>query len=317
MRAARMLEGLTLDARHTVRGLRKSPVFTATVVLTLALAIGGNTAIFSIVDQLLLRPLPYPQGDQLVTIYETFQNAADLPGNVGNSVSPANWLDWQRESRRLQSLAAFRGTTLTLTGVGEPIRLNAQLVSAEFFPLLGVPPLLGRVPADADDRPNAPGVAVLSYQLWQTRFGGDPGLIGRVVQMNDRPIEIIGVMPASFRFVHQETDIWGPYRLDRHQAWRQTAGRFMNVVARMNSGETLASVRPEMEGIAQRLAATYDFNKNTSVKIVPLREELTGQVEPSLLMLYAAVGGLLAIACFNVANLLVCLLYTSPSPRDS
>jgi predicted permease len=123
--------------------------------------------------------------------------------------------------------------------------------------------------------------------------------------LNDRPIEVIGVMPAGFRFIHQDTDIWGPYRLDRNQPWRETAGRFINVVARMGSGATVATVQSEMEGIASRLAAMHDFNKNTSVKIVPLREELTGQVESSLLMLYAAVGVLLTIACFNVANLLL------------
>jgi putative ABC transport system permease protein len=305
IRVSRALDGLSRDARHMARGLRRSPVFTVTVVLTLALAIGGNTVIFSIVDQLLLRPLPYPQGDRLVSVYETFQTATLPAGRLGNSVSPANWLDWQRESRTLTSLAAWRPTTLTLTGVGDPVRLNVQLASAEFFPLVGVPPLIGRVPAEIDDRPSAPGVAVLSYRLWQTRFGGDVAVVGRVVQLNDRPVEIIGVMPAGFQFIHQDTDLWGPYRLDRNQAWRQTAGRFINVVARMQPGATVGSVQAEMEGISARLAAAYDFNKNTSVRIVPLREELTGQVESSLVMLYAAVGVLLLIACFNVANLLV------------
>ena len=303
--SVRLVEDLARDARHMARGLAKSPVFTLTVVLTLALAIGGNAAIFSVVDQLLLRPLPYPQGNQLITIYETFPFAIGQTGNVGNSVSPANWLDWQRENRTLQSLAAWRQTTLTLTGVGEPIRLNVQVVSAEFFPLLGVPPLVGRVPSEADDRPNAPGVAVLSYQLWQRRFGGDASAVGRVVQMNDRPVEIIGVMPASFRFIYQDTDLWGAYRLDRGQPWRQTAGRFMNVVARVKPDATVDAARTDLEAIARRLSSTYEFNKNTSVKIVPLREELTGPVQSSLLALYAAVGVLLAIAGFNVANLLL------------
>jgi putative ABC transport system permease protein len=304
-RSPRIVEDLTRDARHMARGLGKSPVFTITVVLTLALAIGGNTAIFSVVDQLLLRPLPYPEGDQLVAIYETFSIATSQPGRTGNAVSPANWLDWQRDNRTLQSLAAWRASTLTLTGVGEPIRLNAQFVSEEFFPVLGVQPLLGRVPSATDDRPNAPGVAVLSYQLWQHRFGGDASVVGRVVQLSDRPVEIIGVMPAGFRFIAQDTDIWGAYRLDRGQPWRQTAGRFMNVVARIKAGASLTAARSDLEGIATRLAATYDFNKNTSVKIVPLREVLTGQVESSLVVLYAAVGVLLSIACFNVANLLL------------
>ena len=302
---ARILDDLSRDARHVARGLRKSPVFTITVVLTLGLAIGGNTAIFSIVDQLLFRPLPYPEGDRLVSVYETFQGLPAPAGKLGNSVSPADWLDWQRDSRTLQSLAAWRPSTSTLTGVGDPVRLNVQLVSAEFFPLLGIPTLMGRVPAEIDDRPNAPPVAVLSYQLWQNRFSGDPSIVGRVVQLSDRPTEIIGVMPAGFRFIHQDTDIWAPYRLDRQQAWRQTAGRFINVVARMRPDATVASAQSEMVGIAERLASTHDFNKNTSVAIVPLREELTGQVASSIVMLYAAVAVLLSIACFNVANLLM------------
>lgn len=305
VRSARVVENLMRDARHMARGLRKSPVFTITVVLTLALAIGGNTAIFSVVDQLLLRPLPYPESHQLVTVHETFSIATSQPGSTGNAVSPANWLDWQRDNRTLENLAVWRTTTLTLTGVGEPIRLGAQLVSAEFFPLLRVQPLLGRAPAEADDRPNAPGVAVISYRLWHQRFGGDAAVVGRVVQLSDRPVEIIGVMPAGFRFVYPDTDIWGAYRLDRNQPWRQTAGRFVNVVARIKAEASLAAARSDLEAIAARLASTHDFNKNTSVKIVPLREVLTGQVQSSLVVLYAAVGVLLAIACFNVANLLL------------
>jgi putative ABC transport system permease protein len=304
-RSARVIEELTRDARHMARGLRKSPVFTTTVVLTLALAIGANTAIFSIVDQLLLRPLPYPAGDQLVTVYETFSIPTGQSGKTGHSVSPANWLDWQRDTRTLQSLAAWRPTTATLTGIGEPIRLNVQLVSAEFFPLLGVQPLLGRVPSETDDRPNAPAVAVLSYQLWRHRFGGDAAVIGRVVQLSDRPAEIVGVMPAGFRFISQETDLWSAYRLDRNQSWRETAGRFINVVARIRPATTVAAVQSDMAGIGQRLASLHDFNKNTSVQIVPLREELTGQIGSALAVLYAAVAVLLSIACFNVANLLL------------
>jgi putative ABC transport system permease protein len=306
VRSARIVEDMTRDARHMARGLRKSPVFTVTVVLTLALGIGGNTAIFSVVDQLLLRPLPYPQGEQLVTVFETFafENTV-LGGNRQHRVSPANWLDWQRDNRTLQSLAAWRATNVTLTGVGDPVRLNALTVSAEFFPLLGVPPLLGRFPSDADDRPNAPGVAVLSYQLWQRRFGADAAILGRVVQLNDRPIEIVGVMPESFRFIYQDTDLWAAYRLDRSQAWRETSGRFMNVVGRLKPGTSMAAAQADLEAIGQRLSTLYEFNKNTSVALLPLRQELTGQVESSLLVLYAAVGVLLLIACFNVASLLL------------
>jgi putative ABC transport system permease protein len=298
--SARVLEDLARDVRHMGRGLRRRPGFAIAVVLTLALGIGGNTAIFSIVDQLLLRPLPYPGGDQLLMVHESFG-----PKNPRNVVSPANWLDWQSESRTLQGLAIWRTLAYTLTGVGEPTRLNGQLVSSEFFPLLGVRPLLGRTLSEEDDRPDAPLVAVLSHRLWQRRFGADRSVIGRLVQLNDRPVEIVGVMPAGFQFVYPDNDVWSASRLDRNQPWRETAGRFLNVVARLTPGTTMAAARAEMTGIAGRLAATYAFNKNSSVSLVPLREELTGQVHTSLLVLYAAVGVLLSIACFNVANLLL------------
>jgi putative ABC transport system permease protein len=305
VRSARLVEDIVRDVRHMGRGLLRSPGFAIAVVLTLALGIGGNTAIFSVVDQLLLRPLPYPDGERLLTVYEDFSAGTTIMGGSRNVVSPANWLDWQRESRMLQGLAAWRTVAYTLTGVGEPTRVNAQLVSAEFFPLLGVKPLLGRTVSAQDDRPNAPLVAVLSYGLWQRDFGGDPRVIGHVVQLNDRPVEIVGVMPAGFQFMYQDNDLWGAFRLDRNQPWRETAGRFMNVVARLKAGTTLAGARAEMTAIGGRLAATYTFNKNTSVALVPLREELTGQVHNSLLVLYGAVGLLLSIACFNVANLLL------------
>ena len=300
LRSARVVEDVVRDVRHMGRGLRRNPGFAIAVILTLALGIGGNTAIFSVVDQLLLRPLPYPNGDQLVTICETIATAT-----AKNSVSPANWLDWQHDSRTLQGLAAWRTAIYTLTRVGEPTRVNAQLVSSEFFPLLHVGPLLGRTISEADDRPNAPRVAVLSHELWKRRFASDPGVVGRVVQLDDRPFEIVGVMPAGFRFFYPDTEMWTAFQLDRNQRWRETDGRFINVIARLEGHTTIAAARAEMEAIAERLAATYAYNKHTSVRLVSLREELTGQVHASLLILYAAVGVLLSIACFNVASLLL------------
>ncbi len=294
------VENLLRDIRHVSRGLRRTPGFAIAVIFTLALGIGGNTAIFSVVDQVLLRPLPYPNGDELVTLYE-----AGLAAPRHFSVSPANWLDWQRQSRTVAAFAAWRPSAFTLTGIGEPVRVNGQLVSSEFFPLLGVAPLLGRTISERDDRPNAPLVAVVSYELWQRRFARDPNTIGRVVQFSDRSVEIIGIMPAGFRFIYQDNDVWAPGGLDRNQNWRETAGRFLRVVARLKRGTAVAAARSEMRAIAQRLAATYEFNKNTTVDVVPLREELTGQVQRSIVVLYAAVAVLLSIACFNVASLLV------------
>jgi predicted permease len=293
-----MLDAVWQDVRHAVRGFRHTPGFALVIVLTLALGIGTNTAIFSIVDQLLLRPLPYPDGNQLVRIHET--NSAR---GSRSDVSPANWLDWRRQSHTFESLAAWDPAAATLTGAGEAERLQALLVSAEFFPTLGVQPLLGRTVSAEDDRPNAPRVAVLSHALWQRRFNGDPAAIGRIIQLNETPTEIIGVMPPDFRFVFQDTDYWTAFRLDRTRAWRDTAGRFMSVVGRVRATATIADARTEMEAIARELAQTYRFNRETTVELVPLREELVGRLQASLLVLYGAVVVLLGIVCLNVANL--------------
>ena len=298
-RTMRLVEDVTRDVRHAARGLWRSPGFSLAVILTLALGIGGNTAVFSVVDQLLLRPLPYPDGDQLVTVEES------VGANPHADVSPANWLDWQRESRTFRRFAAWRSWSFTLTGTGEPRRVNAQQVSSEFFPLLGVAPLLGRTISDEDDRPNGPRVAVLSYRTWQNELGGDPRAIGRTVQLDDRAYEIVGVMPPGFRFVQQDVDLWTASQIDRTRPWRQTEGRVIDVVGRLAADATIGTARSEMEGIARRLAAMYTFNKNTSVTVTPLREVLTGQVRTSVLVLFAGVGVMLAIACFNVANMLL------------
>jgi putative ABC transport system permease protein len=299
IRTGRFFENAVRDARHMGRGLLRSPGFTLAVVLTLALGIGANTAIFSIVDQVLLRPLPYPEGDNLVMVYEHANSHAE------NSVSPANWLDWQRDSRTLEGFATWQTRSDTLTGAGDATQVRVQAVSREFFPVLRVRPMLGRVISEDDDRPNAPPVAVLTYRLWQNRFGGDQNIVGRVIDLDDVKHQIIGVMPAGFRFVYQDVEVWVAAQLDRTQQWRETDGRFISVVGRVRGGTSLETARADMDQIGRRLASMYEFNKNTSVVLVPLREVLTGTVETSLLILYLAVGVLLAIACFNIANLLI------------
>ena len=300
IKAGRFLEDVLRDVRFMARGLVRTPGFTLAVVLTLALGIGANTAIFSIVDQLLLRPLPYPGGENLVMVYES------RTSNSHNSVSPATWLDWQRDTRTLERLAAWAaGRSATLTGAGEATRLGVQAVSSEFFPVLRVAPIVGRTIDNDDDRPDAPDVAVISHRLWQTRFGADRRLVGRFIQLNDTPTQVVGVMPPQFRFVYQDIDVWMPLKLDRNAPWRERGGRIINVVARVKAGTDLATARADMDQVASRLASTYEFNKNRAARIVPLREELTGQVEDSLMVLYIAVGVLLAIACFNIANLLI------------
>jgi putative ABC transport system permease protein len=296
----RLAEDLIRDVRHAVRGLGRSPGFALAVILTLALGIGGNTAVFSVVDQLLLRPLPYPSGDQLVMVEES------VGTNPHASVSPANWLDWQRASRTFRGFAAWQSALFTLTGAGEPRRVFAQLVSSEFFPVLGVAPLLGRTISADEDRPNGPRAAVISYRAWQEQMGGDRGVIGRSIQLDDRPFEIVGVMPPGFGFVQQDIDVWTASQLDRTRSWREpNDGRMLNVVGRIAADNTIGTARSELESIARTLAARYTFNRGTSVTVTPLREVLTGQVRTSVLVLFAGVGVLLAIACFNVASMLL------------
>jgi putative ABC transport system permease protein len=292
---------MRMDIRYCLRTLARTPVFTITVVLTLALGIGANTAIFSIVDRLLLRSLPFPHGEQIVVMHESRRTAPRM------DVSPANWLDWQKDSRSFESFAAWTNRfPSTLTGSGEPERLKAETVSHEFFPLLGVRPVLGRVFSPEDDRPGAPLTAILSYSLWQRKFGGDKEILGKTIELNAMAVEVIGVMPDGFRFLSYDTDVWHPFALDRNLPWRDMAGRFIPfVVARLKPTVTYDIAKAEMETIARRLSQMHIFNRDTSVTVIPLREAMTGQVRTSLLVLFAAVGVLLLIACSNVANLVL------------
>jgi putative ABC transport system permease protein len=289
------------DIQYAVRTLARAPVFTLTVVLTLALGIGANTAIFSIVDRLMLRALPYPAGEQLVVIHETGLTTPRM------DVSPANWLDWQRDNRSFEALAIWTNRApSTLTGQGEPERLKSDTVSHEFFSILRVQPLLGRIFSAEDDGPGAPRTVVLSYPLWQRKFGSDPNIIGKTIELNATATEVIGVMPPGFYFLSHDTDLWNIFALDRNQPWRETAGRFIPyVVGRLKPAVTYDSAKADLETIAGRLSQLYAVNKNTSAKIIPLREAMTGEVRASLLFLFAAVGVLLLIACSNVANLLL------------
>jgi hypothetical protein len=251
------LDFIVQDLRYALRGIRKNPVYAVVATLSLALGIGANTAIFSVVDQLLLRPLPYPDGDNLVMVYEARNS------NSHNSVSPATWLDWQRDNRTLERVAAWAaGRSATLTGAGDATRLTLQAVSSEFFPLLRVEPILGRTIDEGDDRPNAPDVAVISHRLWQTRFGGDRNIVGRFIDLNDTPTQVVGVMPPQFRFVYHDNDTWVALKLDRNAPWRERGGRFINVVARVKAGTGIETARADMNQVASRLASTYEFNRN-------------------------------------------------------
>jgi putative ABC transport system permease protein len=298
------IDGIVRDSRYAVRSLCRVPVFTIAVILTLALGIGLNTAIFSAVDRVLLRPLSFPDAERIMLLHETGVGGRNSPKM---DVNPSNWLDWQRDSKTFESFAAWTDRNpATLTGQGEPERLEAETVSYEFFSVLKVQPLMGRDFRPEDDRPGAGPTAVLSYSLWQRKFAGDPKIVGKTVQLNSRPVEIIGVMPQGFHFLSQSTQIWRAFGLDRNLAWRERGGRFLPyVVGRVRPNVEPAAAKVEMQTIASHLAQSYAFNENTSVAVIPIHEAVTGQVRTSLLVLFAAVGVLLIIACSNIANLLV------------
>ena len=298
VRGFRMLEAVLRDAKYGLRGLIRTPVFTATVVLTLAVGIGANTAVFSIVHGFLIRPLPFPDADQLVEIYES------IPLFARASVSPANWLDWQRESRTFESFAAWNLAQATLTGGGEPERIRGQKASAELFRVMRVEPLVGRPFTHEDDQPGASPVAIVSRRLWRQRFGEDPAIVGKTLELDGVSHRIVGVMPAEFRLVLRDIDYWIPFALDRDRAQQRTEGRYIQVVGRVKSSVTLAAARVEMEAVARRLQR-HPSNKDVLVTIVPLREVIGGDVRAPLFLLLAVVSVFLVIACFNVASMLL------------
>jgi predicted permease len=295
------MQTLLQDLRYGVRALRTQPGFTLAAVIVIALGIGANTAIFSVVNTVLLRPLPYPQPDELVMVWES----APKLGFPHNDVAPANFLDWRNQNKVFRHLAAFGGHSVSLTGRGEPERVEGARVSANLFPLLGVAPALGRAFTEDEDRDGAANVIVLSYGLWQRRFGGDSGIVGQSLTLNARPYTVVGVMPAHFRFPSREQEFWLPMAFEPGEA----AGRgdhYLSVVARLKPGVTIKQAQAEMDAIAARLQQQYPrTNTDQGVALVPLHEEFAGAMRKPLLVLLGVVGFVLLIACANVTNLLL------------
>src|SRR3954463_4495857 len=245
-RKRNMFADLSQDVSYGLRMLLKNPAFTAIAVFALALGIGANSAIFSVVNTLLLRPLPYKNPDQLVVIWE---NAAHL-GFPKNTPSPANFLDWQKQNTLFEGMAAFAERSFNLTGVGEPERLDGRRVSANLFDLLGVRPIIGRNFVPDEDKPGTK-VALLNETLWKRRFGSDPGVIGRSLSLNGEPYTVVGVLPSSVRlpaFGNWRDQVWVPLAFPAEEA----AGRgnhFLEVIGRMKPGMTLPQARAQMETI--------------------------------------------------------------------
>jgi putative ABC transport system permease protein len=295
------MDGLRQDLAFAVRMLRKNPGTTAIAILALALGIGANSAIFSVVGALLLRPLPYPDAERLVRIYETNL----IKGWDRNSVAPANFLDWQEANEVFESMAAFRWSSPALTGPGDAERLIGIEAGAGFFRTLGAPIALGRAfdAADAGDR-----VAVLGHAFWRSRFGGDPDIVGRTLRLDGESVAVLGVAGTGMTYPG-DPDLWilSPRETPvspGDEPRGQRAERFLAAIARLKPGTSIETARAGMEPITRRLAERYPgTNRNFGVSLVPLREDMIGDARQASLVLLAVVGGVLLIACVNVANL--------------
>ena len=294
---------LLQDIRHALRIQTKNPAFTATAVLALALGIGANTAIFTVVNALLLRDLPYKDPDRLVMVFEHNR----ILNRSKNVISPANFLDWKTENRVFERMAIFSDQTMgVIVGASEPEELIAQSVGQDFFDTLGVEPLIGRTFSPEEYKFDGPPLAVISHKLWVRRFGSSPNVVGQSLTLGGTKSTITGVMPASFRTTNREAELWAPMRFDPGRDYRATAGRSPRSVARLKPGVTIEQAQSEMNVIAARLEQAFPvFNTGWGVDVVALHEQIVGDVRIAVLVLLAGVACVLLIACANVANLML------------
>ncbi|HUK46031.1 MAG TPA: ABC transporter permease, partial [Terriglobales bacterium] len=298
------MNGLLQDFRYALRQLAKNKGFTAVAVLTLALGIGANTAIFSVVNGVLLNPLPFPNADRMVSMFQ------DKPDFNKGSISYPNLLDWQRENRSFEAIAGYRWADGTITGVGQAEDVPAQHVSAEFFPVLGVTPMLGRNFSPNEDRRGANPTILISEGLWKRKFGSDKNVIGKRVIVGGEGRTIVGVIPSSFHLVIQNfrtADVYEPIGEETDPAfYKRDSFWGTDAIGFLKPGVTLQQAREDMKRVNAGLAAAYpDINSNIKSTIISLKDEMVGDVRPVLLLLLGAVGFVLLIACVNVANLLL------------
>ncbi len=293
------LEQLQQDFRFAFRQLRRNPGFALVAILTLAIGTGANTAIFSLVNSLVLKPLAYDEPGQLVQVWEA-------PGGNGlNPVSPGVFLDWREQATSFDSLAAYRSIDLNLTAAGEPERLSGLRMTADGLRVLRARPIVGRIFAADEDQPGKERVVVLTYELWHRRFGGDAALVGRTIRLNDAPYTVIGILPPGF-LPRATQQFVVPQMIEPF--WRELrAGHFLYVMGRVKSGVSLEHAGAELAAISARSAAQYfpQWKKDWTARVVPLRDHFSGDVKPALLLLLAAVVLVLLVACANVANLLL------------
>jgi putative ABC transport system permease protein len=291
---------LLQDLRYGLRVLLKRPGFTLVTVLTLALGVGANTAIFSVVNGTLLRPLPYRDAERVMTLWQNDLKA----GKERDDASPANFADWRERAKSFEEMAALEPYSHNLTGQGEPETFNSWLATEGFFRVMGADALHGRTFLPEEHQPNAPPAVVLGHGLWLRRFGGDTGIVGRPLLLNGRPHTVVGVMGPEFDFPAGR-ELWAAravYERDR----RDRGSAYWRVVGRLKPGVMAEQARAEMDAIAAQLAQEHpQTNAAIKVTVVPLHEQLTGHIRPALLVLLAAVGLVLLVACANVANLLL------------
>ncbi len=297
------MQAFRQDVRYALRLLLKQPGITALAVVTLALGIGANTAIFSAVNAVLLRPLPYPDADRVVMIWEKRAREAVLDAPV----APADFVDWEKRQESFEAIAGMSTSAVDLTGTGEPVRLLAGVVSPAFFDVLGVKPALGRTFRPEEAIFGQHRVVILGDRVWRQRFGADPTIVGRKILLNQVPSEVAGVLPASFEFPDSELELWTPLALTSAPQTPSRTIHALSVYARLKSGITLERARADMDRIGAQLAEEYpESNQYHGAHIVLLRDALLqGPVRNGLLALLAAVGFVLLIGCVNVANLLL------------
>ena len=296
-----MLSGLWRDLRHGFRMIRRHPGFSSVAVLTLALGIAANGAVFSVIHAVLLQELPYTRPGELVMVWES----RPREGIDDNVVSPADFLDWRARQRVFASMAAAVPTTLTLSGSGEPEQLSASSVSAAFFSVLGVVPILGRDFTVEEEQAGRNRVVMLTHGLWQRRFAGTPDIVGTRITLSGEPYEVIGVLPASFRYGEQTVSVFSPIDFSTEDM-RARFNHFLRVLARLKPGTTVAQAQENMDAISAQIQSEVELqNQGHGARVIALREQLVGDVRSSLLILMAAVAFVLLIACVNIANLLL------------
>jgi putative ABC transport system permease protein len=294
------METLLRDIRYGVRSLLKRPGFTAIALVALALGIGANTAIFSLVNAVLLRPLPFAEPDRLVWVWGNIKS-----GGNRASVSPPDFLDYRQQNNAFEEFAASMQLRLNYTGGDEPERLEASGVTGNYFQALGAKPAFGRTFLLENEKPGSDQVAVLSYRLWQKRFAGDPAIINKTITLNGKSFAVLGVMPPDFS-MPRTSDVWVPINFDIDPEMKVRGAHFLRPIGKLKAGVTMAQAQADTDAIARRLEQQYPASNNGwNLRLVSLREQLVGNTRPTLFILFGAVGFVLLIACANVANLLL------------